>query len=63
MEIVYVYQKQRKEFGRAPKFVDVEPETLSETVPNPDLVISHECLWTCRPSLSPAAGRLLGRRL
>ena len=50
MEIVYVYQKQRKEFGRAPKFVDVEPETLSETVPNPDLVNlpMHECLRTCR---------------
>ena len=38
MEIVYVYQRLRKDFGRAPKFGDVEAETISETVPNPDQV-------------------------
>jgi len=47
MEIVYVYQKQRKDFGRAPKFSDVEPDTLDETVPNPDQVAAARC-----PSLS-----------
>ena len=38
MEIVYVYQKHRKDFGRAPKFSDVDSDTLDETVPNPDQV-------------------------
>jgi hypothetical protein len=38
MEIVYVYSKQRKEFGRAAKFVDLHADTLAETVPNPDQV-------------------------
>jgi hypothetical protein len=38
MEIVYVYQKQRKEFGRAIKFTDAPAEEVYETVPNPDQV-------------------------
>ena len=39
MEIVYVYQKLRKEFGRAAKFTDFHAEELAETVPEPDRVI------------------------
>ena len=42
MEIVYVYQKQRKEFGRACKFGDLQADTLAETVPNPDQRESFE---------------------
>jgi hypothetical protein len=38
MEILYVYSKQRKEFGRAAKFVDLNADILAETVPNPDQV-------------------------
>ena len=41
---MYVYQKLRKDFGRAPKFVDTEADTLAETVPNPDLVIMKSFL-------------------
>jgi hypothetical protein len=40
MEIVYVYQKLRKEFGRPVKFTDFHAEELAETVPEPDRVIS-----------------------
>jgi dynein intermediate chain 2, axonemal len=36
MEIVFVYQRLRKDFGRAPKFQDVPAETLEEMIPNPD---------------------------
>ena len=41
MEIVYVYQKLRKEFGRPVKFTDFHAEELAETVPEPDRVISR----------------------
>ena len=39
MEIVYVYQKLRKDFGRAPKFHDMPADIPAgmETMPNPDL--------------------------
>jgi dynein intermediate chain 2 len=37
MEIVFVYQRLRKEFGRAPKFHDMPADILAETMPNPDL--------------------------
>mmetsp|Transcript_27129 Transcript_27129/g.55272 ORF Transcript_27129/g.55272 Transcript_27129/m.55272 type:complete len:571 (-) Transcript_27129:175-1887(-) len=36
MEIVLVYQKLRKDFGRAPKFNDMPADVLSELMPNPD---------------------------
>lgn len=42
MEIVYVYQKPHKEFGRACKFGDLHADTLAETVPNPDQRESFE---------------------
>ena len=41
MEIVYVYQKLRKDFGRAPKFTDLPADTLSETLPNPDMMMEY----------------------
>jgi hypothetical protein len=41
MEIVYVYQKPRKDFGRPAKFTDFHAEELAETVPEPDRVISR----------------------
>ncbi len=37
MEIVFVYQRLRKDFGRAPKFHDLPADILAETMPNPDL--------------------------
>ena len=38
MEIVYVYQRLRKDFGRAPKFTDVNPDVLFEIMPNPEMM-------------------------
>jgi hypothetical protein len=38
MEIVYVYQRLRKEFGRAPKFTDVHSDILFEIMPNPEMM-------------------------
>jgi hypothetical protein len=36
-----VYQKLRKDFGRAPKFHDMPADILSETMPNPDLLSDY----------------------
>eukprot|EP00668_Euglena_longa_P046390 GGOE01062075.1.p1 GENE.GGOE01062075.1~~GGOE01062075.1.p1 ORF type:complete len:595 (+),score=223.86 GGOE01062075.1:63-1847(+) len=36
-EIVYTYQKVRREFGRHPEFQDSEPEVLVDIHPNPSL--------------------------
>jgi len=41
MEIVFVYQRLRKDFGRAPKFVDVPSDVLAETMPNPDMLAEY----------------------
>lgn len=38
MEIVYVYQKLRKDFGRAPKFTDLHSDILFEIMPNPEMM-------------------------
>jgi hypothetical protein len=39
MEINYVYQRQRKDFGRSAKqFADVATTALHETISNPDQV-------------------------
>ena len=38
MEIVYVYQRLRKDFGRATKFTDVNPDVLFEIMPNPEMM-------------------------
>lgn len=32
-----MYQRLRKDFGRAPKFHDLPADILAETMPNPDL--------------------------
>ena len=41
MEIVFVYQRLRKEFGRAPKFTDFPSDVLAETMPNPDMLAEY----------------------
>ena len=38
MEIVYVYQKLRKDFGRAPKFTDLHADIVFEIMPNPEMM-------------------------
>lgn len=38
MEIVFVYPRLRKDFGRAPKFNDLPSDVLSETLPNPEML-------------------------
>jgi hypothetical protein len=38
MEIVYVYQKLRKDFGRAPKFTDFHADIVFEIMPNPEMM-------------------------
>lgn len=38
MDIVFVYPRLRKDFGRAPKFQDVSPDILSESLPNPEML-------------------------
>jgi len=38
MEIVYVYQRLRKEFGRAPKFTDTAADLSFEIMPNPEMM-------------------------
>jgi hypothetical protein len=46
MEIVYVYQRQRKHYGRHPKFGDLASDTLFENRPNPQL-LSEEYVLFC----------------
>ena len=41
MEIVFVYQRLRKEFGRAPKFMDFPSDVMAETMPNPDMLAEY----------------------
>mmetsp|Transcript_30238 Transcript_30238/g.59057 ORF Transcript_30238/g.59057 Transcript_30238/m.59057 type:complete len:567 (+) Transcript_30238:151-1851(+) len=38
MEIVFVYPRLRKDFGRAPKFNDMPADVFSETLPNPEML-------------------------
>jgi hypothetical protein len=38
MEIVYVCQKLRKDFGRAPKFTDFHADIVFEIMPNPEMM-------------------------
>jgi hypothetical protein len=38
MEIVFVYPRLRRDFGRAPKFQDIAPDILSESLPNPEML-------------------------
>jgi hypothetical protein len=38
MEIVYVYQRLRKDFGRAPKFTEMPCDTLFDIMPNPEML-------------------------
>ena len=38
MEIVFVYPRLRKDFGRPPKFQDMTADILSESLPNPEML-------------------------
>lgn len=40
-EIVYMYQKPRREFGRHPEFQDSKPEVLVDCHPNPDNQVNY----------------------